>query len=211
MIIWGLLSYFDLLPFYQVRLYKVNSLTPTISFFPSAKLRLNFDSHEATSRQDINSALWHLVKDNNVLFTEEGLEPTITLPTATGGTYQLQVVATMSDNSIKKGQINFYVVQDSAKKVTFSSPTKVDLTTENSSPALIKSIQTNGAEVYTSGQWSKVPTASTTANQVTMEFKPNDSVSSFNSQILIRAQGVAKDLSNYGAVQVPSNTTRPRY
>lgn len=209
-IIWGLLSYFDLMPFYQVKLFKINSITPTISLFPSQKIRLNFDSHQAIARVDINSANWQLLKDNKILFEEEGLEPTIHLPPTDGGIFQLKVIATLNDKSIKSGQINFYIVQDTPKQVTYASYKVVNLTSENNTPKFLKNVQQHGAEIYTgNGQWKKVEATSASENNVTVKLKANEPISSFNNEMLIRAQGSAKDLSNYGTAQVPSDYIKP--
>jgi len=210
MIIWGLLSYWDLMPFYQVKLFKINSITPTISLFPGQKIRLNFDSHQAITRGDISSADWQLLQDNKVLFEEKGLEPTIPLPTTEGGIFQLKVIATLNDNRIKSGQINFYIVQDIPKQVTFSSYTEVNLTTENNTPAFLKNVQQHGAEIYAgNGEWKKVDATTASKNNVTVKLKANVPISSFNNEMLIRAQGSAKDLSNYGTAKVPYNYNKP--
>ena len=131
MILWGLLSYFNWMPFYQVELHKTNSITPRVNLFPGQRVRLNFDFHEPRTTGDISAVRWSISKDKEVLYREEGLEPTVTLPPV-GGTYQLRVIATMDDNSAKTGQSNIYVVQDTPKQVKkFLPQAKVDLTTEN--------------------------------------------------------------------------------
>lgn len=210
MVIWGILSYFDLMPFYQIKLFKINSLTPTISLFPGQKIRLNFDSHQTIARGDINSANWQLLQDNKVLFEEKGLEPTIPLPPTEGGIFQLRVIATLNDNSIKNGQINFYIVQDTPKQVTFSSSTEVNLTNENNTSEFLKNVQEHGAEIYTGkGQWKKVETVSSSQHKVAVKLKPNEPVSSYNHEMLLRAQGSIKDLSNYGTAQVPHDYNKP--
>jgi hypothetical protein len=210
MLFWGLFSYFDLMPFYQVKLFKINSITPTVNLFPGQKIRLNFDFHQVIARQDINAANWQLLKDDKVLFEEKGLEPTISLPLTDGGIYQLRVNAKLIDETIKTGQINLYVVQDIPKQVILLHSAEVNLTTENNTLQFLKNVQSNGAEVYVgNGQWAKVEIGSSSENKVAVKFKPNEPVSSFNDEMLIRAQGSAKDLSNYGTAQIPYGYNKP--
>ncbi len=116
-IMWCVLSYLDLMPFYQVKLYKVNSLTPTVTYFPGQNLRLGFDFHEGSSKLDITSAKWSIIKDDKTLYQLSGLEPTITLPVNDGGIYQLSLVATTTDGTLKTGSTNVYVVQDKPKSL----------------------------------------------------------------------------------------------
>ncbi|HTM64409.1 MAG TPA: hypothetical protein VL360_07915, partial [Gammaproteobacteria bacterium] len=122
---WWVASTLNIMPYYRVKIFPVNTVNPTISLFPGQKIRLNFDSNSIISHSDINSAHWSLLKGRKTLFTEEGLEPTFTLPPTTGGSYQLKVTLNMSDNTSLTGQTNFYVVQDLPKQVTLSAPTDI--------------------------------------------------------------------------------------
>jgi len=203
-IVWGLLSYVDLMPFYQIKLYKVNSVTPTISLFPGQKIRLDFDFHDALAQQDVASAIWYLVKDGKKLYGVNGLRPTITLPPAEGGIYQLEVFARMDDDKTKSGKINLYVVQDKPEQITVPQAVQLTATIDNNSPEFLKKIQMSGAEVYSGeGKWTKVQTISTSGNKAVIEVKPNEHISSFNNQLLIRAQDSFNDLNSYGSVEVP--------
>lgn len=208
-IAWWILSLLNIMPYYGVKIYPVNTVNPIISLFPGQPIRLDFDSNSPISRSDINSAHWLLLKGQKILFTEEGLEPTVTLPTRDGGSYQLKVTLNMSDNSFLTGKTNFYVVQDIPKQITLSAPINIEITAENSTPSLIRKAQATGVEISSSGQWTKVPIISSSPNKVVIGIPQNETIDTYNDKVLLRASGYSNELNSYMAAPVPLCTAKP--
>lgn len=202
--IWTILSWMNLMPFYQVKLYKVNSVTPTINLFPGQTIRFGYDTHTVISQNEILSTQWSLIKNNHTLYKEEGKSPTIILPTTNGGTYQLKATLLMLDKSTISGQSTFYVVQDIPKQVEFANETNIKLATTNSSPELLLKVESQGAEIYSNQGWQKVPTVVSSQGGLELKIGKKGTFPVYNNQMLIRARGKEEELGSYGAVSVPS-------
>lgn len=215
--IWAVLSiiiaitcYFNLIPGYQVRLIKSNTVTPTISLLPGTQLRLGIDNYDQSIKSDIAEVKWVLKKGTS-RFTFSGLEPTITLPPAETGLYQLDITVTMLDGSTKYGHASIYVVQDKPAIVTLTQPQKFEITSNDTNPELIKNAQppNSTVEVYSgNGKWTKATKISQDKNTAVFELNINDVISSFNNQIIIRSEGANERLNNYGSI--PTSALKPK-
>lgn len=209
MITWGLASYFNISPYYQIKLYKTNSITPILYLFPGEPVRLGFDAHKVISNDEINSLYWYLIKNNTVILKDEGQALTIKLPPTIGGTYQLRATLNLTDNTTLTGQSNFYVVQDIPNQVPIPEKTNVALSTGNNSSEFLTQIKKQGAEIYSKNGWVKVPVVTSPQGELKLEINKNETISTYNDQMFIRAQGAENKLGSYGTVAAPIKTLTP--
>lgn len=201
---WAILSYFNLMPYYQVKLFRVDSISPRINLFPGQKIRLDLDFYEASFKEDIKTVKWNLSKDGQV-FETSGLTPTIQLPG--GGIYHINVTVTNSNNKQKYGSTNFYVVQDEPEIIKLPSPTKIDLSEQNTNPTLLNAIKNKGAEIYIGkNNWVPAKSISASSNVESLEFEEGSFIPTFDNQLLFRAKDAGKQLNEYGAVPVSTNS-----
>lgn len=211
-IIFFLLCYLNLVPGYQVRLIKTNTVTPTISLLPGTQLRLGIDNYDQSIKGDIADIKWVLKKGTS-RFTFSGLDPTITLPPTETGLYQLDIVVTMLDGSIKYGHASIYVVQDKPAIVTLTQPMKFEITSNGTNPELFKNAQPpqNTIEVYSGNRkWTKAKKVSQDNNTAVFELNTNDVISSFNNQMIIRSEGAKEQLNSYSSIQLPTNSFKSK-
>lgn len=201
MAVWGALSYFNLVPWYQIELHEVNTLTPIVNLFPGQQVRLDFDLHKVISRRDFTSVKWRLAKDSRPTLEADGISPTIKLPATEGGIYLLSASATTPNKSTIMGQTNLYVVQDKPNEVQLTETTKIHLTPKNTDPSLLKNIGSEGLEIYVSkDRWVKAKSVIAPNEAVTIELQPNDKVALFGQQLLFRVKNSEKKLTDYGSV-----------
>ena len=136
-ILWTILSYFNIMPIYQVQLIKVNTVTPTFSYLPGTQIRLGIDNHDNSSKNEISSVKWSFKNGQQNHFEVEGLEPTITTP-PDSGLYVLKVAVTMLDGEVKFGQSVIYIVQDKPIAIKLKKSVQLMITSNNMNPATIR-------------------------------------------------------------------------
>ncbi len=205
-IIWSILSYYDIMPFYQVKLIKINSITPITYFLPGTQLRLGFESHDNSSNNEIATVKWTLTKGHNS-YEVEGLEPTITIPPTESGLYVLNVAVTMLNGTTKHGQSNLYIVQDKPVMVKLNKPLRLNLsiTDKKNTPTFSDHFHENDIEVYSgNGEWTLAKNASNNRKSINFELMPNDSFTTFDNKIIVRTYGKSKELNNYDSIQIPN-------
>lgn len=104
------------------------------------------------------------------------------------------------------GQSNLYVIND---KITTMKPTEqaeIQITTDNTTPANLRNIQSKGAEIYIGGgEWKAVENVSTGTNSVVVKLPSNSTFPLYDNQILFRAKASVNKLTDYGSVQLPNN------
>lgn len=204
-ILWCVLSYLNIMPFYQIKLVSVNSVSPTISLLPGTQIRLGIDNHDNSLKGDVASVKWSLIKGLNT-FKFDGLEPTITIPPTESGLYVLRVIVTMLDGNIKQGQTGIYVVQDKPIVVTLTKHTQFKLTANELNPVSFSKYSSgNNIEVYSGGgEWTKAKIINSTNEDIIFELKQNQSITTFNSKVIIRLENAPHDLKGYETIQTPS-------
>ena len=75
---------------------------------------------------------------------------------------------------------------------------EVQITSNNTTPANFKNIQSKGVEIYTGGgEWKAVENVSTDKNAVVVKLPANASVPVYNNQILFRTKGQVNKLTDY--------------
>jgi hypothetical protein len=203
--LWFVLSYFNIMPFYQARLIKVNSVTPIIFPFPGQKIRLGINSYDNSIDSDVSDVHWELIKGERS-FEFAGSHPTITLPPE-GGFYQLIITVNMLSGEVKYGHDSLYIVQDSPVTVHLTKPTQLKISASGTDQALFENISSplGSIDVYSgNGQWVKATKISVSKQDAVFELKPMENISTFNNQIIIRASGFEKQLNKYGSVQMPA-------
>lgn len=193
------------MPFYQIKLIKVNSVTPTFSFLPGMKVRLGFEHHDNSSNSEISSVQWTMVK-GKTFFEFEGLQPTITIPPTESGIYILKVAVSMLGGKVKHGQSSIYIVQDNPISVKLSKPLQFKFTSKEASTYGITKFSGNIIEVYSGdGKWAKAKKISKTDKSFIFELKPNDSITTYNNKIIVRPNGASHKLDAYDSVQMSSD------
>lgn len=213
--VWSPLSYglhlLNWIPDYDFEGHRTNSITPIINLFPGQKVRLDIKPHGPFNEQNVKSAKWTITKDSHH-FDVDGLKPTIKLPPTTGGIYQLEVEANTLDGEIKKGESTFYVVQDTPKTITFNTATQVKLALQNTSPPLLKAIQSEGLQIYSHNQWIDAKNVSATSNVLTFTLEPNESISMYGDerQIFFRVKNEKTKLSSYDTAHFLSDSGEKR-
>ena len=70
LLLWGvgaalftILSYLNLMPLYQIKLIKVNSVTPAFSLFPGTQIRLGIDSYDNSLKTEVATTKWTIMYD----------------------------------------------------------------------------------------------------------------------------------------------------
>ncbi|MBX9587122.1 MAG: hypothetical protein K2X50_07665 [Gammaproteobacteria bacterium] len=195
----------NLIPGYYLEWHRIDSLEPIINLFPGEQIGLDMEFYDSFPRKNISSASWKVIRGNDVIFNEDGLEPTFTLPPTEGGIYKLQVEATTIVGSKRKGESAFYVIQDKPKTKRIHMSTSVKLTPQDTNPSLLKNIQSNGAEVYSgNGRWTAIKVLKTN-DGVNLSFKPNEDISLYgdNNKLLFRSKNEINKLSSYGSAHFP--------
>jgi|GEM_PF-2823256 len=202
-IVWWFLSYFNLMPYYQVKLYPVNSLTPRVNLFPGEPIRLDMDFHDASNKGEIKSVIWKISKSDES-FTVEGLSPSIKVPPNDGGTYILETIVTNADNSHRYGVSNFYVVQDKPVPAKLCRATDILINKHNTSPIFLNMANSAGTELYVGGNsWIPLKNEKRVDGTQLLKINSGESVPLYNGQILVRARGSSDKILNYESFPLP--------
>lgn len=203
-LVWYFLSYFDLMPYYQIKLYQVNSLTPRINLFPSDRIRLDIDFHNPSDKDDIKSAVWKISKKDKRFLPIDGIYPTLRIP-PDGGIYTFEVTITNTDNIHRHGVSNFYVVQDTPGTLKSGKEIPIPTSKNKSDISFLDVIRSSGAEIYTgTNNWRSIKVKKQTNND-SLKLQTEVDVPIYNNQILVRAKGDEKNILNYKYLPVPLN------
>jgi hypothetical protein len=202
-IVWSSLSYFDLMPYYQIKLYPVNSLTPRINLFPGEKIRLDVDFHDASNKDEIKSIAWK-ISDAKTVFKIEGQSPTFKLPSIYGGIYTLETIATYLDNSSKYGFLNFYVVQDKPEPVRLCRATNILINKHNTNSVFLNTASSSGAELYIGdNSWVSIKNEKQADGTQSLKLDSGKNLPLYNGHILVRAKGNNDKILNYEFFPLP--------
>lgn len=130
--VWGVLSilfilanWLNIIPFYEAKLVKKDSVLPKVNLFPGKKIQLDFDSVKPIESTSIMNAEWNINNLKTTSFTSYVLKPTITLPPTIAGIYNVSLKLDMDDKSILKGFTNISVVQNEAEPIVIKEQKKL--------------------------------------------------------------------------------------
>ena len=118
--IWSLLSYFNIAPFYEIRLIPKNSVEPYINVFSGQDIQLDFDKASYFRNAEIQKVKWEISGGKNS-YSALGPRPIFKLPESYEGIYNLTLEVLLETNKKLYGKTSIYVVQ---QKTSFVRRTK---------------------------------------------------------------------------------------
>ncbi|KTD48319.1 hypothetical protein [Legionella quateirensis] len=116
--IWIILSYFNIFPFYEIKIKKINSVELITNLFSGQDIQLDFNPIGYVDRSEIHTAQWDIKHEKQTLFTLTGLRPILSLPKTADGIFNISVKLTLENHGILQGYSNIYVVQQATHQIT---------------------------------------------------------------------------------------------
>lgn len=76
--VWIILSYFNLFPFYEIKIKKTNNVELITNLFSGQDIQLDFSPFRYLDRSEINAVEWNITHLKENMLTLDGLRPIFT-------------------------------------------------------------------------------------------------------------------------------------
>lgn len=116
-IIWIIASYFNVVPWYEIKFKKSNSLDLITNLFSGQDIQLDFNTLKYIERTDISDVHWTVSDDHKPVASLDGLRPILSLPKDAEGILNLSVKINLADSGSLEGYSNIYVVQQKSHEI----------------------------------------------------------------------------------------------
>ncbi|CDZ76810.1 hypothetical protein BN59_01086 [Legionella massiliensis] len=196
-IVYLIVCLFNLVPTYETKFIKKNSVIPKINLFPGQKIQLTFDSVEHIDSTEITKVIWQIAYSERKKFTANELYPTIVLPPSDAGIFNLSLQIFLQNNETIEGVTNLNIVQPTPTVMKITEESKIML--NNSDYPIINSSD-DELEIYSAeNQWIKKTINKNGASSY-LKLNPGDQISPINNEIIIRSAKNPNKLESYSSV-----------
>ncbi|HHW3787017.1 TPA: hypothetical protein ACT9MN_001686, partial [Legionella pneumophila] len=193
--IWYILSYFNIAPFYEIRLIPTNSVDPYINVFSGQDIQLDFNQASYYPRSEIQKVTWE-VSDGSYRYPASGLRPIIKLQDSYEGIYNLSLEVSLMNNKVLRGKTNIYVVQQKTNIIQKPKTIQFNIGKQTPSgstnyffPPEIENANIQKIEIYSdNNKWINKDIIKEQGNSYSVTLSPLDQIKTVNDKIIMRYQ-----------------------
>jgi len=206
---WFILSYFNIAPFYEIKLIPKDSVEPFINVFSGQDVQLDFNKASYFRSSEALKADWK-ISDGKHNYMVSGLRPIFKLPDSYEGIYNLSLNVLLINNKMFAGMSNIYVVQQKTNIVKTTKTIEVNIREQESSnfsyihsPNFVGE-KIKNVEVYSdNNKWLEKEITKTQGNSFSFKLNTMEQIKTVNDRIILRYK--SPDNKSYNYISIPEN------